>query len=240
MPGATQRVNIASMFVSFRDEPGPAPTSATIHRTRQHSSREFAADFCVHVFGTLLGAIGATMLAVRVATDAAAHAVPVLIYAVSLLTMLGCSSAYNLSAGTRRHGFLRRADHAAIFLLIAGTYTPFTTRLHDGATSIALTSLIWTVALAGATAKLVVPHRFERLSTVVYLALGWTILAAFGPITATLDALTIGLLVGGGILYSVGVAFYLWRALPFQTAIWHVFVLAAAGCHYAAILHSFA
>jgi hemolysin III len=200
---------------------------------------QFAADICVHVLGLLLGSIGATVLVARAMGGDGGNAVlPVLIYAVSLMAMLGFSAAYNLSpAGTP---LLRRLDHAAIFVMIAGTYTPFTVRVFDGAAATAFTAIVWAVALAGAAAKLAVPHLFERRAIFLYLALGWAILAAFGPIVAALDSLTVGLLAAGGILYSVGVAFYLWHTLPFQRAIWHLFVVAAAGCHYAAIFRSIA
>lgn len=201
--------------------------------------REFAADRWVHVLGLSLGIVGAAALIARTATGAArSDAVPVAIYIFGLLSMLGCSAAYNLAPPSRLRPLLRQFDHAAIFLMIAGTYTPFTTRhIADGWPD-ALTSFIWIVALFGVAAKFAFPRRFEGLSVVTYLMLGWVGLAAFRSLTATLDPFTIDLLVVGGVLYTVGVGFHLWRALPFQNAIWHGFVLAAAACHYAAILRA--
>jgi hemolysin III len=151
--------------------------------------------------------------------------------------MLGCSAAYNLASNTYRQEFLRRLDHAAIFLMIAGTYTPFTTcRLH-GVWAIGMTTAVWTGAVTGAVMKLICPHRVERLSTVAYLALGWIILVGMRPLLSSVDVQTAVLIGVGGVLYSIGTGFHLWRALPFHNVIWHSIVLVAASCHYAAILH---
>jgi hemolysin III len=151
--------------------------------------------------------------------------------------MFGCSAAYHLGSNTPRKEFLRSLDHAAIFLMIAGTYTPFTTcRLH-GVWAIGMTAAVWTGATTGAAMKLMCPRSLKRGSIVAYLALGWMILVGLRPMLALVDALTAILIGVGGLLYSVGVGFHLWRALRFHNAIWHSFVLVAASCHYAAILH---
>ena len=160
-----------------------------------------------------------------------------LVYSVCLVAMLGCSAAYNLASNTSRREFLRRLDHAAIFLMIAGTYTPFTTcRLH-GVWAIGMTTAVWTGAATGAVMKLICPNRVEQVSTVAYMALGWIILVGMRPLLSAVDVQTVVLIGVGGVLYSVGTGFYLWRALPFHNAIWHSFVLIAASCHYAAVLH---
>jgi len=126
-------------------------------------------------------------------------------------------------------------DHAAIFAMIAGTYTPFTTRLGSGWAS-GLTAVIWVVAAIGIASSCGSRGRIETISVVLYLALGWIGLAAAGPFMAALDARTLGLLALGGIVYTAGVIFHLWRRLPYQNAIWHGFVLIAAGVHYLAVL----
>ncbi len=201
--------------------------------SRQHRAGEVAADRIIHIMGTLVGVVGSAIL-VGIAALSADR--PVLyasvVYSFCLLMMLACSAAYNLATDASRRGFLRQLDHAVIFLMIAGTYTPFTTcRLH-GVWAIGMTATVCT----GAVMKLISPRRVERVSIVAYLALGWTILVGIRPMLGSVDARTAVFIGVGGLLYSAGVGFHLWRALPFQKAIWHSFVLVAASCHYAAIL----
>ena len=150
--------------------------------------------------------------------------------------MLGCSAAYNLLRTSRRRDWLRRFDHAAIFAMIAGTYTPFTILGLQGGWSAGLTVVIWSVAAIGIALKLWQPRRIEAISVALYLGLGWIGLVALQPFVAALDTSTLSLLAAGGILYSVGVIFHLWRRLPYHNAIWHGFVVVAAGIHYLAVL----
>src|SRR5690349_444714 len=204
----------------------------------QYRTYELAADRIIHLMGTLAGVVGSAIL-VGIAADVADRATfsASLVYSVCLLTMLGCSAAYNLASNASRREFLRPLDHAAIFLMIAGTYTPFTTCRLPGVWGIAMTAAVWTGAVTGAVIKLICPRGVERGSIVAYLALGWMILAGVRPMLSSVDAWTALLIGVGGMLYTIGVGFHLWRALPFHSAIWHSFVLLAAGCHYAAILH---
>jgi len=171
------------------------------------------------------------------ALSAAGYFSASLVYSICLVAMLGCSAAYNLAFNTSRREFLRRLDHAAIFLMIAGTYTPFTTCRLPGAWAIGMTTAVWTGAASGAVLKLICPHRVEQVSTVAYLALGWIILVGIKPLLSSVDVQTAVLIGVGGLLYCIGTVFHLWQKLPFQNAIWHGFVLVAASCHYAAILH---
>jgi hemolysin III len=160
------------------------------------------------------------------------------VYSVCLVMMLGCSAAYNLARNSPRREALRRLDHAAIFLMIAGSYTPFTACLLHGLWAIGTTTAVWVGSIIGAFMKLVSRRRYARVSIVAYLALGWIVLVvAARPIFASLDLRTAILLSVGGVLYSVGVGFFLWRSLPFHNAIWHGLVLVAAGCHYVAVLY---
>ena len=199
-------------------------------------TRELTADRAIHAIGICLGTVGAIVLVGMTAIDGRpGDLAPILIYATGLLAMLGCSAAYNVFHTSERREWLRRLDHAAIFAMIAGTYTPFTTRLGNGWAS-GLTAVIWTVAAAGIALKLWQPRRIETISIVLYLALGWIGLAAAGPFMAALDSETLFLLALGGIVYTTGVIFHLWHRLPYQNAIWHGFVLVAAGVHYLAVL----
>ena len=219
-------------------ESGGFETIAPLDSAMEYRAGEFAADRIIHLMGTLAGAVGSAIL---VGIAAAVAVLPTfsasLVYSVCLVTMLGCSAAYNLASDASRRGFLRQLDHAAIFLMIAGTYTPFTTcRLH-GVWAIGMTTAVWTGAVTGAVMKLICPRRVEQVSTVAYLALGWIILVGMRPLLSSVDIQTAVLLGVGGVLYTIGTGFHLWRALPFHNTIWHSFVLVAASCHYAAVLH---
>lgn len=163
-----------------------------------------------------------------------------LVYSLGLMAMLVCSALYNGVNDTPRRDFLRRLDHAAIFVMIAGSYTPFLVVKIDGPWNRWLLIYVWLVAGLGVGLKLMWPYRFERLSVLLYLFLGWTILVAIKPLYSTVSAMTIVLLVTGGVLYSVGVMFHLWERLPYQQPIWHGFVVAGVACHYAAVFREIA
>lgn len=160
----------------------------------------------------------------------------VAIYAVCVITMWGCSMAYNMVEDQKRKAFLRRFDHAAIFLMIAGTYTPFTAIAFDGWLSFGMTALVWTLALAGVLGKLFLPNVSKKIWIALYVALGWLIVGATGPLISEVPLAGVILLLIGGVIYTLGVPFYVWERLPFRRAIWHGFVMAAAAVHYAAVL----
>ncbi|HRE44861.1 MAG TPA: hemolysin III family protein [Terricaulis sp.] len=160
----------------------------------------------------------------------------VAIYAVCVITMWGCSMAYNMVEDQKRKAFLRRFDHAAIFLMIAGTYTPFTAIAFDGWLSFGMTALVWTLALAGVLGKLFLPNVPKKIWIALYVALGWLIVGATGPLISEVPLAGVILLLIGGVIYTLGVPFYVWERLPFRRAIWHGFVMAAAAVHYAAVL----
>ena len=199
------------------------------------ATRELAADRAVHLLGLGLGLPAAVAVVASAAGGGWGELLPVALYAAGLLAMLGCSAAYHLRRTSPRRDWLRRLDHAAIFAMIAGTYTPFTLKL-ERAWATGLTAGIWTMAALGIAAKLWRPRALPSLSVALYLALGWIGLVALGPFTSTLALTTLLLLALGGVLYSAGVIFHLWQRLPYQNAIWHGFVLVAAGVHYSAVL----
>lgn len=201
-----------------------------------YSVAEYRADRIVHVVG-LVAAPVAVLVLLSVALSGAGWlaALSVAVYGAGLLAMIGCSALYNLSPESPRRDWLRRLDHAAIYAMIAGTYTPFTLLWLPPRWGWAFCLGVWAVALAGMILKLAYPYRLERLSVVLYLALGWSIVIVIDRVMASLDPAAGALLIAGGLLYSVGVVFHLWRRLPYQNAIWHGFVLLAAGCHFAAV-----
>jgi len=204
---------------------------------RRDYSAQIEADFAVHLLGMLAGMVGVAVLVGLVVSANAVTLSSVLTYSVGLMAMLGCSAAYHIQRSSEHREFLRRLDHAAIFVMIAGTYTPFTACILGGADAIWLTGSMWLAALSGVAVKLLYPRRFEWASTAVYLALGWSIVLFMRPLLAALDRPTLILLVTGGVLYSIGACIHRWRRLPFHDAIWHALVLIAAGCRYVAILH---
>jgi hemolysin III len=205
--------------------------------TADYTRNELTADRLVHISGLCLGIAGAVAIISVSAPAGVGIAIACAIYAASLVAMLVCSAAYHLARTSTRRVLLRRLDHAAIFLLIAGTYTPFTTcRLH-GAWAVGMTAGVWLGALAGIAIKLMSPHRLIGVSTALYLALGWIILIGLKPIVAALDTTTLALLGLGGIIYSAGALIHNWRSLRFHNVIWHAMVVIAAACQYAAIIH---
>jgi hemolysin III len=187
--------------------------------------------------GVSLGVVGAIVIVVVAANSARDADMPsIVIYTIGLLSMLGFSAAYNTWPISRAKWVLRRFDHSAIYVMIAGTYTAFIGQMRGDFVSISLLIGVWLTAVVGVTLKLLLPGRFDRLAVILYLILGWSGAVAYEPVVAVLPSLSIWLLVAGGALYSAGVVFHGWQSLRFQNAIWHGFVLVAACCHYSAIL----
>lgn len=198
---------------------------------------ELIADGIVHGIGLFSGLIAATVLIVLAAVFASAYSVvTVSVYAAGLLAMLGCSAAYNLWPVSRRKWVLRRLDHSAIYVLIAGTYTPIFAQLQDRMFAMSLLVGVWSVAAVGITVKLFFPGRFDRLSVGLYLAMGWSGIIAYDAGLSSLPKVTLWFILAGGLLYSFGVVFHAWQRLRFQNVIWHCFVLLGAACHYTAVL----
>jgi hemolysin III len=203
----------------------------------RYTRGERTADAVVHALGVPAALIACAVLAMSAERPIEArHAVPLIIYAAGLIGMLGCSALYNLTPEGPRKALFRRFDHAAIFVMIAGTYTSVLAFALDGVAARALLASVWLGAAAGIVLKLLAPDRFERASIGAYLVLGWAGLAALGPLHDALPAADMALILVGGLLYSIGVAVHLAIRMPYHNAIWHSLVLAAAGCHYAVVL----
>ena len=204
--------------------------------------RPLRADAAVHALGLLLGIVGAVaMVIVAAQSPGQGRMAAVLVYVAGLLAMLGCSAAYNLRiahpdvTGPSRE-WLRRLDHAAIFVMIAGTYTPLTVLKLREPWSSGLTAVMWCMAALGIAAKLLQPRRIESLSVLLYLLMGWIGVLAIDELLASVEPTTLLLLLAGGVVYSLGTIFHLSSRLRYQRALWHASVLLAASIHYVAIL----
>jgi hemolysin III len=199
-------------------------------------SAERLADGVVQSVNVVLAAAGCVVLGVLAGTHADPRRLAALtVYGAGLLAMVGASALYAWARGGRHHELYRHLDHAAIFLMIAGTYTPFAMVSFGGGRGRRLLALIWTVALVGVLLELIVPRRVEPLSVPIYLIMGWAVLSNLG-LLLSLPASVVALLVAGGVFYTVGITFHLAR-VRFQEALWHCFVLAGAACHYAAVVY---
>lgn len=201
------------------------------------SAAEKLADWWVHAIGlTGAGIGGAVLLGLAVASGRAGLVTATGLYALTLIGMLSCSAAYNLTRISPARPFLHRMDEAAIFLMIAGCYTPFTTQRFTGGWAVGMTTLVWSMALGGVAAKLMLRMLPDRLWTVFYVAFGWMALIAIRPMVMDVPTGALVLLVIGGLLYTTGTLFFHNDRLPFRRAIWHGFVVVGAAIHYAAIL----
>jgi hemolysin III len=205
--------------------------------SRPLSRGERVVDGWVNAIGLAAAVVGFAILIGAAAPESSfGLKLSLVVYGSALVVMLGCSALYNARCESPRRDLFRRLDHAAIFVMIAATYTPFLAVKIGGLWGMGLLVYVWAGAGAGVAMKLLWLGRFERFSVVLYLFLGWTIVVAIDPLFSSVSLPAIMLLVIGGVLYSVGVVFYLWEQLAYQQAIWHGFVIAAAGCHYAAVM----
>lgn len=191
---------------------------------------EIRADALVHGAGILAALAGSIALLAH-----AGFTWVLASYLFGLIAMLACSAAYNLTPPSQLKWLLRRFDHSAIFLLIAGTYTPLLPFLPDAAQGWTLGLVTWLGAAFGIAMKFVFPGRFDRLAILVYLALGWVGVTAAGAFMQVLPPQVLNLIIAGGLLYTAGVIFHIWESLKFHNAVWHGFVGVAAACHFAAI-----
>ena len=194
------------------------------------------ADLVVHVVGLTLALVGGiVLLTFAVRAGSISRVVGVSIYGAGVLAMLAFSTAYNFAKAKYRPR-LRNLDHAGIFLMIAGSYTPFTIHNLSGAWAWGMTIAVWTIAGLGVAMKLTLPKMDRRLSLALYLALGWLVVVALKPMIDNVYWVALLLLLAGGVLYSTGVIFYVNKRLKFARAIWHGHVVAAAAAHWTAVL----
>jgi hemolysin III len=214
-----------------------AVADAKSHRY-EYTLAEEVLNALTHGAGAVLSGAGLTALIIYSAMGADPWRIAgVTIFGVTLLLMYVTSTLYHALPHPRVKDFFRIADHCAIYLLIAGTYTPFLLVTMRGPVGWSLLAFLWTAAAAGCIFKFFYTGRFNKLSTAIYVAMGWTVIVAIKPAIEMVPVGAMAALALGGLLYSVGAIFYLWDRLPFNHAIWHVFVLGGSAAHFFAILY---
>ncbi|AWL12851.1 Hemolysin-3 [Saliniradius amylolyticus] len=202
---------------------------------RPYSIKEEVLNSLSHGLGFITAIVGLVFLLLR--SDSVVSVTSSAIYGGSLLLMFLTSTIYHAVTHHDLKGWLKLFDHSAIYLLIAGTYTPFMLVSVGGTLGIFGTALIWSIALAGVLFKWLARHRFPKLSVMLYLVMGWLAIAFIYPLYQSLPGGGLWLLVAGGLCFSIGVLFYVAKKYQYTHAIWHLFVVAGCSCHYFSIYY---
>ena len=197
------------------------------------------ASSVTHGIGLGLSIAGfAVLLFLAIVRGGAWQIVSCAVYGVTLVCVYACSTLYHGLPSRRVKHVLRIFDHSAIFLLIAGTYTPFLLVNLRGGWGWSLLGTVWGLAVAGIVLKVWFVDGHPILSTGVYILMGWLALVAVKPLFHAVPAIGLIWLLAGGVMYTVGVAFYAWKRIPYNHVIWHLFVMAGSTCHYFAVIYS--
>jgi len=203
----------------------------------RYSDAEELANSITHGLGALLAAAGLAVLVVAaVQRGTAVHVVSSFVFGLSLLNLYASSTLYHTIRNPGAKRILRRLDHAAIFLLIAGSYTPFTLVTLRGPWGWSVFGVVWGLAVVGLFFEGALRRRWVGLSLGLYILIGWVAAAAIKPLLESLPRGGVVLLFAGGLAYTFGTIFYLWRRIPFHHAWWHLAVLAGSALHYFAVL----
>lgn len=205
----------------------------------EYSVREEVANSVSHGLGVIFGVIGLYLLMTQaIGYDADSLTVVSLsIYGTSIILLFLASTLYHAIPYQKAKRGLKTFDHCAIYLLIAGTYTPFLLISLGTPLAIGLMAVIWLIALFGIIFKFAFIYRFEKLSLWIYLSMGWLSLIVIYQLSMTIEIGGLLLLAGGGVIYSIGVFFYVSNRIPFNHAIWHGFVLVGCVCHFLSIYY---
>ena len=203
-----------------------------------YSEAEELLNRCTHGIGALLSVVGVIALIVLASGQHDAYrVVSACIYGFSMVTFYCLSTAYHSVRKPYVRYLFRILDHASIYLMIAGSYTPFALVTLRGPWGWSLFGTVWGLGALGAGMKIFTAHRLPYIGPLLYIALGWIVVIAFKPLSAALALNGMYLLFAGGVAYTLGVVFYLWDRIPFNHAIWHLFVLAGSACHFFAIYY---
>ena len=211
--------------------------AAPKHGLPEYTLGEEIANSVTHGVGALLSLIGTAILLYRAARNGTTlHVVSFAVYGSCLFLLHLSSTLYHALRPPRAKRVFRVFDHCSIYLLIAGTYTPFLLLSLWGRWGLTLLVAIWTLAIAGIVFKSLFIGRLQKASVLLYILMGWMIVVAAREAWVRVPHAAIGFVAAGGLFYTLGVAFYAWKSLPYNHAVWHLFVLGGSVCHYAAIL----
>ncbi|MCC8364007.1 hemolysin III family protein [Lysobacter sp. A6] len=215
----------------------PAELAPDVHARAVLAAREERASALTHGFGAVAAlAGGIVMITLAALRGDGWQLAAAIVFSASMLLLYVASTLYHAASHPGTKARLKVFDHCAIYLLIAGTYTPFTLIGLRGDIGRNLFIAIWSLAAAGIVFKLFFTGRFKLVSTLVYVAMGWLIIVAIKPVWAALDAWTLGWLFAGGLSYTLGTVFYHRPSMRYSHAVWHVFVIAGTLCHYVAVM----
>lgn len=199
-------------------------------------NRDEIANVVTHGIGVLLSVgAGAALIALAAVQAGTREMISVAIFSASLVLLYSASTLYHAARHPETKARLKVLDHCAIFILIAGTYTPFTIAAIRGGWGWSLFGIIWGMALVGIVFKLFFTGRFRVLSTAIYIGMGWLVIIALAPLMQALSGAGLAWLVAGGVFYTLGTLFYHRESIPYSHAIWHGFVLAGSSCHFVAV-----
>ena len=201
-----------------------------------YSPLEEKANIGTHAFGWIMSGIALFLLLQRALPSGdILHTIAFAVFGLSIMVLYAASTLYHSATDPVRRARLRIFDHAAIYVLIAGTYTPFTLLVLPSPIGTILLAAVWLMAVAGIIIKLFFTVRFKLFSTLMYVSMGWLIVFAFNPLLESMEPHGLQWLLAGGIAYTVGAVLYSIKKLPFNHAIFHVFVLAGTFCHFIAV-----
>ncbi|AAO35202.1 hemolysin D [Clostridium tetani] len=202
-----------------------------------YTKKEEIANAITHGIGVIFSIVALVLLVVFATKYKDAwYTVSYSIYGSTLIILYMCSTLYHSFTNEKVKKIFRKFDHSSIFLLIAGTYTPFTLTILRGKLGWSILGIIWVITIVGIVLKIVCFEKMEKVSTFLYIAMGWVIVVALKSIISSLPVKGIVLLIAGGLIYTVGCIFYAKDKIPYNHAIWHVFVLGGSVCHFFSIL----
>lgn len=201
-----------------------------------YSKSEERLNILTHGLGFLLSAIGLPFLIIKALNfDGFLKPVSLIIYGLSMIVLYAASTFYHAAKEPKLRRKLNIFDHAAIYILIAGTYTPFTIIVLEGVTGWVLFGLTWSFALVGVVLKLFYTGKFDKLSTVIYVLMGWQIVFAINPLMENFSSNGLAFLFAGGVFYTIGALLYSIKKLPYNHATFHIFVLLGSFSHFFSI-----